>query len=42
MSTFGGKFYSLEWERVGVEHLVLVGRDKSHKRMTHLRKAKMT
>ena len=30
--------YSLEWERVGVEHLVLVGRDKSYERMTHLRK----
>ena len=31
------KVYSLEWERVGVEHLVLVGRDKSYERMTHLR-----
>ena len=37
----GGKVYSLEWERVGVEHLVLVGRDKSHERMAHLRKAKL-
>ena len=33
----GGKVISLEWERVGVEHLVLIGRDKSHERMTHLR-----